>query len=45
MISFNSKEHRLPYLEKSDFEWEVVVHELPKPTVTATITEANQEKP
>lgn len=45
MITFGSKEQRLQYLEKAEFDWGIAVHELPKPTITATITEADPQKP
>lgn len=45
MITFGSKQNRMQYLDKAEFEWGIKVHELPKPTITATITEADPQKP
>lgn len=45
MISFANLENRLQYLEKPEFDWGIKVHELPKPTITATITQPNKEQP
>lgn len=45
MITFGCKEQRLQYLEKPEFDWGITVHQLPKPTITATITEADPQKP
>lgn len=45
MITFGSKENRLQYLEKPEFDWSIKVQELPKPTITATITQPNPTKP
>ena len=33
------------YLEKKEFEWAINVVELQKPTITATISQANTENP
>jgi len=38
MISFGPKSTRLNHLKKTDYDWGIWVHELQKPTVTATIT-------
>lgn len=38
MITFGPKGARLNHLKKPDYDWGIWVHELPKPTVTATIT-------
>lgn len=35
----------MQYLEKTEFDWGIKVLQLPKPTVVATITEANPTKP
>ena len=42
MITFGPKNTRLNHLKKSDYDWGVWVHELPKPTIGATITEMNK---
>ena len=41
MISFAGPDQRMEYLKRKEFEWGVWVHKLPKPTVTAQITPAN----
>lgn len=38
MITFGSRNIRLNHLKKPDYDWGIWVHELPKPTITATIT-------
>ena len=38
MISFGPKSTRMSHLKKTDYDWGIWVHELPKPTITATIT-------
>jgi hypothetical protein len=45
MITFGCKEYRMQYLEKPELEWSIKVQELPKPTLTATITQPNPTKP
>ena len=43
MISFAPKSARMAHLKKTDYDWGIWVHELPKPTVAATITPENKE--
>lgn len=38
MITFGSKDNRMQYLEKPELDWGAKVVQLPKPTITATIT-------
>lgn len=45
MITFGAKDQRMQYLEKTEFDWGIQMFELPKPTITATITEADAQKP
>lgn len=45
MISFAPKSARMAHLKKADYDWGIWVHELPKPTVAATITPENKENP
>lgn len=44
LISFGSPESRLDHLRRKEFEWGIWVHKLPKPTITAQISQANTEK-
>jgi hypothetical protein len=45
MITFGNKDMRMQYLEKPEFDWLIKVQELPKPTITTTITPPNPLKP
>lgn len=45
MITFGHKDTRMQFLEKSDFDWGIKVKEIPKPTITSTITEPDPNKP
>lgn len=42
MITFGPKHSRMQHLKKPDYDWGIWVHELPKPTIAATITPENK---
>ena len=37
IVSYGPPDHRLPHLEKEDYGWQVTVHTVPKPTVSAAV--------
>ena len=38
MISYGQSDYRLPYLEKSEFNWDVKCDKVNKPTISTSIT-------
>ena len=44
LISAGAPEHRLPYLEKPEYDWKIQVVEVPKPTIEIQITEPSTDK-
>lgn len=44
IISYGQPEYRLSYLEKPEFEWIVKVQQIPKPTITSSISIASEDK-
>lgn len=44
IISYGQPEYRLSYLEKPELEWTVKVQQIPKPTITSSISIASEDK-
>eukprot|EP01015_Nassula_variabilis_P011213 TRINITY_DN190_c0_g1_i3.p1 TRINITY_DN190_c0_g1~~TRINITY_DN190_c0_g1_i3.p1 ORF type:complete len:132 (+),score=22.07 TRINITY_DN190_c0_g1_i3:84-479(+) len=45
MISYGQPEHRLCYLEKpAQFDWSIVTHTIPKPTINTSLSLSNEDK-
>ena len=44
MISFGAPSTRLDHLLRKEFEWGIWVHKLPKPTITAQISQPTPDK-
>jgi ubiquinone/menaquinone biosynthesis C-methylase UbiE len=38
IVSYGQPEYRLHYLEKPEFEWTVKVQQIPKPTITSSVS-------
>eukprot|EP01017_Pseudomicrothorax_dubius_P000311 TRINITY_DN0_c1537_g1_i1.p1 TRINITY_DN0_c1537_g1~~TRINITY_DN0_c1537_g1_i1.p1 ORF type:complete len:223 (+),score=60.38 TRINITY_DN0_c1537_g1_i1:46-714(+) len=43
-ISYGQPDHRLPYLDKPDFEWKILTNNVFKPTISTSITLNNDDK-
>lgn len=43
-ISYGQPEFRLTYLEKPEYEWNVKVQQIAKPTISSSISIASDEK-
>ena len=44
IVSYGQPEYRLNYLEKPEYEWTVKVHQIPKPTITSSVSIASEDK-
>ncbi|CAD8066406.1 unnamed protein product [Paramecium primaurelia] len=44
IISYGLPEHRLQYLEKPEYDWNVVVKQVHKPTISTSIAITNEDK-
>lgn len=44
IVSYGQPEYRLNYLEKPEYEWTVKVQQIPKPTITSSVSIASEDK-
>ena len=44
IVSYGQTEYRLPYLQKPEFNWNVKVHQVAKPTIASSVTVAVDDK-
>ena len=43
-ISYGQPPHRYPYLDKQEFNWEITVHQVQKPTISSTAALATDDR-
>ncbi len=44
IVSYGQPEYRLSYLEKPEFEWNVKVQQVPKPTIASSVPIGSDDK-
>jgi ubiquinone/menaquinone biosynthesis C-methylase UbiE len=44
LISYGQPQHRYPYIDKPEFNWEIIVHQVQKPTISTTAALATDDK-